>query len=413
MSRFKENLILGSVVLLIGAVGFPVVYYVATEIDSVLPNSKLEKTVAEHPKPAEKVEEKKPEPVVRTATISGSGDILYHDTLYWAAQTPEGYDFSINFREIKDLISSMDLALGDFEGTIRPDAPLSGYPLFNAPPQTAQAIKDAGFDAMDLAHNHILDMGIPGLLSTMETFEEVGIPTFGVRKTAEDPILVKEVNGIKVAVVGFAYGFNGLENGLTPEEYATHLADLDPERVKATLAKAEELADVTVVFPQAGVEYALAPVPEKAELYKQMIDWGADIIFGGHPHVIQPTEKVMKDGQEKFIIYSMGNLISDQRLETVDNIWTERGVIMEVQISKTDDQPVVITGVKAHPTWVAKLANSRYRNGYPLYDYTTYLAADFLPGGKYENLFDPATTQRIRTAHQEVTELLAVPEFGK
>lgn len=280
------------------------------------------------------VEKEAPQPEPMTATITGSGDMLYHDTLYWAANTGNGYDFTINFTGIKDLISRVDLALGDFEGTIRPDRPLSGYPLFNAPPETANAIKDAGFDAVDLAHNHILDMGIPGLLSTKQTFENVGVSTFGVRASKDEPILIKEINGIKIAVVGFAYGFNGLEQNLSADEYATHMADLDPETVKATLEKAEAEADVTVVFPQMGVEYALEPVPEKVELYHQMIEWGADVIFGGHPHVIQPTEKVVKDGAEKFIIYSMGNLISDQRLETVDNIWTERGVITEVGLSK-------------------------------------------------------------------------------
>lgn len=355
-------------------------------------------------------EAEQPQPL--TATITGSGDMLYHDTLYWAANTGSGYDFTINFDGIRELISGVDLAIGDFEGTIRPDRPLSGYPLFNAPAETAKAIKEAGFDAVDLAHNHILDMGVAGLLSTKQAFADQGVDTFGVRATKDEPILVREVNGIRIAILGFAYGFNGLEQNLSEAEYATHLADLDPETVRQTIEKAEELADVTVVFPQMGVEYALAPVPEKVELYRQMINWGADIIFGGHPHVIQPTEKIVKDGAEKFIIYSMGNLISDQRLETVDNIWTERGVITEVGLSKLPGEKAVISFVKAHPTWVAKVPNGRYLNGYPLHDYTTYLTADFASGGRFENRFDAATTERIRQADAQVRELLKLPEFG-
>lgn len=127
---------------------------------------------------------------------------------------------------------------------------------------------------------------------------------------------------------------------LTDEEYNTHLKDLDVEKVKADIQKAEKLADVTVVLPQMGVEYMLSPSQEQKTMYRNMIEWGADIIFGGHPHVMQPTEIVEKDGESKFIIYSMGNLLSNQRIETMDDTpnsqWTERGVIVEVDVEIVD-----------------------------------------------------------------------------
>ena len=87
-----------------------------------------------------------------------------------------------------------------------------------------------------------------------------------------------------------------------------------------------------------GVEYRIEPTEEQKALYHKMIDWGADIIFGGHPHVVEPSEIVEKDGDKKLIIYSMGNFISNQRIETmtgVDNAkWTERGVLMDVTVKK-------------------------------------------------------------------------------
>lgn len=87
-------------------------------------------------------------------------------------------------------------------------------------------------------------------------------------------------------------------------------------------------------MPQMGTEYALEPTAEQKELYHKMIDWGADVVLGGHPHVIEPSETVIKGRQKKFIIYSMGNFISNQRLETVDDIWTERGLLMDLTFEK-------------------------------------------------------------------------------
>ncbi|MCW1000600.1 CapA family protein, partial [Streptococcus anginosus] len=78
----------------------------------------------------------------------------------------------------------------------------------------------------------------------------------------------------------------------------------------------------------------LQPNEEQKALYHKMINWGADLVFGGHPHVIQPSEVVNHNGENKFIIYSMGNFLSNQRIETVDNPWTERGVLMDVSLTK-------------------------------------------------------------------------------
>lgn len=344
----------------------------------------------------------------QVATIVASGDMLYHDLVYGSAFNGTTYDFSNDYAQIKPLVSKADLALGDFEGTISPEKPLSGYPLFNAPIEVVDSIKDAGYDAIDLAHNHILDTHLSGLKSTVKAFEDKGVPTFGVKASADAPdILYKDINGIRVAIVGYAYGFNGLESQLTQQEYATHLKDLTPEKVQADLQKAEQEADITVVMPQLGEEYRLEPTAEQVKLYKQMVEWGADIIFGGHPHVLEPTEIVEKDGEKKFIIYSMGNLLSNQRYETLQNYWTERGVIMEVEITKENGK-TVLSGVKPHPTWVSRTPIDRRYKEHQAYDYQVFLTEDYIAGGQYENTVDEATKQRIQKAHTEILELLDV-----
>lgn len=346
-------------------------------------------------------------PKIQTARITASGDMLYHDIVYGSAYDGQTYDFKNDYEQITSLVSSADLALGDFEGTINPNRPLAGYPIFNAPEEVVQSIKEAGYDVLDLAHNHILDTGIDGLKYTATTFRNAGMDIFGVKVESNEEILVKEVNGIKIAILGFSYGFNGLEASITQEEYENHLYDLNMKKVKEQIEKAEKLADFTIVMPQMGEEYRLTPTDTQVETYHQMIDWGADVIFGGHPHVAEPTETIEKDGQKKFIIYSMGNLLSNQRLETLDNIWTERGVIMDITIQKEENN-TTLTSIKAHPTWVSRTPIDRTFLGTTAFDYQVFLAENYLPGGKYANTVDEPTQQRIEKCYYEMLELLNI-----
>lgn len=353
---------------------------------------------------------------VSQARIMAHGDLLYHDILYYSAEQADGsYDFSENFTYVKSWLDQADLAIGDFEGTINPDYPLSGYPLFNAPPQVVQAIKDAGYDVMDLAHNHILDSGLEGVATTAQAFQKAGIEPLGVypnQARNQAPLLIKEVNGIKIALLAYAYGFNGLEAGLSPEEYESVLSDLDLEKMEAEIKRAEKEADITIVMSQMGEEYRLEPTDEQVAIYHKMVDWGADLVFGGHPHVPEPTETIEKDGENKFIIYSMGNFISNQRIESMDGMpnseWTERGVLMDVEVEKKNQQTRIKT-VKAHPTWVSRVEKGTYSQfGFPQYLYQTLIIEDFLKGGRYEEQLDFETQARIEEAYEATNELLAI-----
>ena len=348
----------------------------------------------------------------KTVRIMANGDLLYHDGLYMSAQKADGsYDFSENFTYVKDWLHQGDLVLGDFEGTIRSDYPLGGYPLFNAPEAVVPAIKDAGYQVVDLAHNHILDSGLEGVFTTAKAFENHGISPVGIythKNRDKAPILIKEVKGIKIAILAYSYGFNGLESNLSQKEIDHHLSTFDEEKMKAEIKQAEKEADITVVMPQTGIEYQLEPNEEQVELYHKMVDWGADIIFGGHPHVVQPSEILEKDGQKKLIIYSMGNFISNQRIETMAGVdtaeWTERGVLMDVTIEKTD-KGTIIKKAQAHPSWVSRVEKGTYSpEGYPLYTYQTLILEDFIEGGKYRNQLDQATKDRIDTAYKEMKE---------
>ncbi|WP_083327662.1 CapA family protein [Streptococcus sp. HMSC34B10] len=347
-----------------------------------------------------------------SARIMANGDLLYHDIVYISAKKADGtYDFHENFEYVKPWLKQADLVLGDFEGTVNKDHYLAGYPLFNAPGEVMDAIKDAGYQVLDLAHNHILDSQIEGVVSTADAIEKAGMTPVGVythEPRDKAPIVIKEVNGIKVAILAYSYGFNGIEQNISKEDYNRYLSDLDEDKMKAEIERAEKEADITVIMPQMGVEYQIEPTEEQKKLYHKMIDWGADIIFGGHPHVVEPAETVEKDGDKKLIIYSMGNFISNQRIETMQDVetakWTERGVLMDVTIKKKSGKTTIETA-KAHPTWVSRTPKGGYSpEGYPLYLYQTYILEDFIEGGKYRSQLDEATKERIDTAYKEMNE---------
>lgn len=408
--RQKRQRIIAGLSIALLAITLGVIYLVIQAIG--IPEQRL---TAESTKPTKTMQESssstETKSEVKTITVTASGDMLYHTPVYLSAYDGKRYDFDNDFEQVKPLIASADLALGDFEGTINPNKPLGGFPLFNAPIDAVVSIKDAGFDVIDLAHNHILDTGIEGIKTTAAAFHDQDLATIGVT-VDNSGILVKEVNGIKVALLAYAYGFNGLEESLTQAEYDTYLKDLSLDKVEAEIKEAESLADITIVMPQSGVEYSLEPTEEQQTVYRKMIDFGADIIFGGHPHVAEPTEIIEKDGEKKFIIYSMGNLLSNQRYETVNNnYWTERGVIPEVEISK-EGQRTYLSQIALHPTWVSKEPipdRTYYDPEYGVlqaFDFQVYLAEDYLPDGRYAKKVPEEKRQRIETAYHEMLELL-------
>ena len=347
-----------------------------------------------------------------SARIMANGDLLYHDIIYISAKKSDGtYDFHENFEYVKPWLKQADLVIGDFEGTVNKDHYLAGYPLFNAPGEVMDAIKDAGYQVLDLAHNHILDSQIEGVVSTADAIEKAGMTPVGVythESRDKAPLVIKEVNGIKVAILAYSYGFNGIEQSISQEDYNRYLSDLDEDKMKAEIERAEKEADITIIMPQMGVEYQIEPTEEQKKLYHKMIDWGADIIFGGHPHVVEPAETVEKDGDKKLIIYSMGNFISNQRIETMQDVenakWTERGVLMDVTIKKKSGKTTIETA-QAHPSWVSRTPKGGYSSeGYPLYLYQTFILEDFIEGGKYRSQLDEATKERIDTAYKEMNE---------
>ncbi|MFO7154451.1 MAG: CapA family protein [Caldicoprobacter oshimai] len=339
-----------------------------------------------------------------TVVISAVGDIMMHMPQIRAAEKPGGgYDFKDVFQEIKPYIENADIALANLETTIgTPEKGYSGYPRFSAPHELLEALRFAGFDVLTTANNHCLDWLEFGVVNTLNKMDEYGIMYTGTARSFEESerFLIVEKNEIKVGILAYTYGTNGME-ALIPAEKLKYMVNYfnDFEKVRQDIKGIKAAgAEVIVVCMHWGNEYERMPSEEQKDLAHQLAEAGADIIFGSHPHVIQPIEikNILVEGgmpKKVFVAYSLGNFISNQRER-----YTDSGVIMNVEIVKDHDSNTVSIGKIGYvPTWVYKY----HQDGKAQYR--------ILPVEKYINgagELQGIDEQRIQAVWHETTSLL-------
>lgn len=238
-----------------------------------------------------------PEPEI---TLIMVGDILLHTPVAESGLREDGsYDFSAVFSHTKEEISAADLALVNQEvilgGT---ELGISGYPAFNAPYELGDTLVDAGFDVVLHATNHALDKGAKGILNCITFWKNTypDIAVLGIHDSAEDQdeIYVYEQDGMKIAILNYTYGTNGIPLPQGMDYAVDQLTGLD--RIADDLQRAEELADFTIVCPHWGTEYRLTQDSRQETLTQFFRENGADLVLGTHPHVIEPVAWVTEEG---------------------------------------------------------------------------------------------------------------------
>ncbi len=343
----------------------PIALTQAPVASGALPAPTAEPTPAPTPTPSP-TPEPAPEPV--TITVRAVGDLMMHETQFVSARTEDGgYDFSEYFSLIQDELDCADLTVGNLETPMTGGEP-RGYPSFNAPDEYADAILAAGFDAVSLANNHILDRGGDGLTSTAHILEEKGLPCFGAYARGEEhEPLVLDVQGVKIALLGFAEHLNGHadKNG--------QVDMLDDQTIAARMEEARKAgADYIIAMPHWGAEGVSTESASSRKWAGKLADAGADLILGSHPHVLQPISSVeAKDGRTVPVVYSMGNFISNQQREPHST-----GVIIEVTLTKTEEG-VSLDSMRYIPIFVLKYDKGRGRSGYQVLPVAEYKAGTY------------------------------------
>ena len=311
-----------------------------------------------------------PEPI--TIHMSAVGDIMCHLTnvnnAYSSAS--KDYDFSNVFKNIAKYTLNSDITVGNLETTFAGSSRgYTGYPTFNTPEILGKNLRDIGFDVICTANNHSMDKGYSGLESTLNFLDEYGLGHYGTARSAEeqDTILIKDVNGIKIAFLAYTYGTNGIT---VPKDksYCVNLIDKDLLKEHIELAK-EQNVDVICVNMHWGAEYKLTPNSTQKDLADFLFKNGVDIILGSHTHVLEPMEKrtiTLEDGTIKdgFVIYSLGNFVSGQIYAN-----TKSTVILDIEITKNSDGTISIGRINYTPVYLYDSgSSSKSRSRYTLID---------------------------------------------
>lgn len=311
------------------------------------------------------------------ATVLAAGDNLIHDIIYQTAgryaEAPGEYDFRPFYSHVRGRIAAADAATINQETPLAGSRPPSNYPLFNSPPALAGQLAEIGFDAVSIANNHMLDQGAAGLQETLDALHAVrGLAVCGAFRTAEErnDIPILERNGIAFACLGFTQFTNGL---VLPKDQAFRIIYAgDRDAVRKQIAAARKKADVVVVNVHWGDEYSATPNALQKELAQFFADCGADVVFGHHPHVLQPAAKIKSaDGREVPVFYSLGNFFSAQhKAVTMVGALAEAVFEKDPATGKTAFKSAVIVPVVTH-------FNSGFGDlaVYPLESYTDQLAA--------------------------------------
>lgn len=350
-------------------------------------------------------EEVKKKPEIKKVKLKAFGDIMAHMAQIQYAYNKGGgeYDFSDQFTYLKDFVKDSDISIGNYETTTNPDLPVAGFPRFNVPAAYLKDLKETGFDIVSTANNHSMDTELEGVFSTMEAAKEAGLDYVGSFKDKSDRILFKEVKGIKLAFLAYTYGCNGRENLIVPREEVENLGYLsDEDQIKKDIGRAKaQGADFVIVYPHWGIEYQSMPNEAQISLGRKMIDWGADLVIGNHPHVVEPVEIYQaEDGRKGLIAYALGNFISYQNYENNKDIRVEHSLALEIDLEKDlTSGNKKIADVKLHPIWVGT-----YYNEYGI-SIKNHLTEDFLESGKYYDLINENQRKRIQQAHDMTLEI--------
>lgn len=347
------------------------------------------------------------EPVKEDVNIKMTviGDIMCHNSQYKDAYDGSTYDFSYVFDDIKNYISSADIAVGNLETTFAgKERGYSNYPRFNSPEQLAYNLKDMGIDVLCTANNHSMDTNYSGVVSTLDFLDDAGISHMGTSRTAEEQnqILVKDVNGIKIAFLAFTYGTNGIPVP-SANSYCVNLIDKDLILKQLELAKAQE-PDLICVNMHWGLEYQNVQNSDQEDWADFLFENGVDVILGSHPHVLQPMEKrtvTLEDGTTKdcFVIYSLGNFISGQTKKN-----TRTSIILNINFTKDGETGKTTIGdVSYVPIYMYKSSSGSTKR-YKLLDITSSIA-------EYENGSDTSigqsTYSTLKSELTRVNEMMA------
>ena len=344
-----------------------------------------------------KIEDRKKEDKSQVKILA-MGDMIFHQPIVKNYRSNDSYDFTPIFNNISSDINEADLAIANFEGSVNSNRKLSGFPLFNFPKETIYSLKNSGFDLLSTANNHALDTGLDGIAETISHINESGMKNFGTLAEDGEKGIIVEKNGIKIGLISFTDTLNGMDSLMRGKEYSVNTFSQD---VKGDIEKLKEKSDIVIVYPHWGNEYQLVPNERQIFLKEMLQEAGADIILGSHPHVLQRYEVEDKNNKKYFTIFSMGNALSNQRVENLKKSGVDTGALIKLVIEKDNvSGETKLKSYGVYPTYV-----NRYRaNGKLNYDLVKL--EDIIPAGRLSDVTKDDLKAKAEKKYREALKVL-------
>jgi capA protein, putative len=331
-----------------------------------------------------------------TLQLVFAGDIMTHGPQIKAADQGRGnYDFTPSFELVRPMIERADLALANLETTFG-GTPYRGYPMFSSPSSLGSALKEAGFDVLTTANNHSCDRGRYGVVNTIDVLDSLGIRTTGSYRTKAErsqrtPLII-DVRGVKLAVLAYTYGTNGL-----PIPQPALVDTIDLEQISDDLRRADSLgADYKIVQIHWGNEYEKHPNKRQRELAAVLARQGVGAVIGSHPHVVQDSDWIEEEGakMKTFVIYSLGNFISNQTSPAA----TRGGMLLSLELIRERSTGRWTT----QPSYQYVFVQKRTSSGHPIYRLHP-VSLDSIPEG-----ITPSETSDLRAMQRHYKSIQLV-----
>lgn len=294
---------------------------------------------------------------------------MQHDGQIDAARnsTTGDYEYEDGWKFIRPIVNEYDIAVANLEVTLA-GKPFRGYPQFSAPDELATTLINAGFNVILTANNHSCDRGSKGVIRTLDKLDELGVVHTGTFRNKEErdqnyPLLLEE-NGIKIAMLNYTYGTNGLK---VAEPLIINY--IDSTIIKEDIQKAKDLgAEYIICNMHWGLEYKFLPNGYQKTYEQLCYRNGVDMVIGGHPHVVQPIEQKTAYNDDKLTVWSLGNFVSNMQTRP-----TRGGLMVGSTIEKKDDE-IDIKEAHYYLIYVMKKAEGSVSQYYilPDFDYNSY-----------------------------------------
>lgn len=331
--------------------------------------------------PAEPEPEPEPQPVVETVRFSATGDNLIHSKIYQQAAARAvgdvAYSFDYCYANLVPFYSDFDVNWINQETLCTDELAPSTYPCFSTPGDCARALYRAGFRVFSLSNNHTYDKGASGIAATLRFWASMpaDVVTTGLWRGEADygTIPLHTVNGVTIAYLSYTEHTNGIPRSSAMEANVLYTSQTDV--IEQQVRQAAQLADFVVVGVHWGVEDSHTITDAQRTLAQQLADWGADVIVGTHPHVLQNAGWLTaEDGRRVFAAYSLGNFLSTQSKK--DQLI---GAVLTLRLQKTTSPDgtvqLEVLDPQLHPTVTHYGAGKSDVRTYLYRDYTPELAA--------------------------------------